>query len=167
VFVPGRAVPKERIMAIALSEVEVACLKKLAELFEKGCDSHDGNPEAIGLTADNYYPVLKMLEQHGFIEDAIHTTGGFYTLFRINASAVQTVRAIEERTRKQEEEEQRQREEEEKRRLERKDIVEYVRVTLRKHPVLGWLCVAGIALTALITVLNQLLSLLKNLNWIQ
>src|SRR5438874_754556 len=45
---------------------------------------------------------------------------------------------------------------------ERKDVVESVKLTLRNHPIAGWLFILFLALGALLAFVNQLLEFLKN-----
>ena len=93
-----------------------------------------------------------MLEQHGYIGEPMHSPDEPYHYFKINASAVQAVRMMESN---------------EKKKLEERDFVENVKVTIRRHPMLGRLCVVGIVLGTIVTVLNQFVSLIKSLGWIQ
>jgi hypothetical protein len=144
-------------MGVTLKGVEIVCVKALAKCFEENRSvwtSPDGWEE-IGLTAENYGPVLDLMEMCGAIENVTHTMGDRFAYFTITPQAVQIAREIEAQ------DEQRQAKEKEG-----KDIVEHVKVTLRKHPVMGWLCVVAIALVAVATALNQFLSLFKNLGWI-
>ena len=136
-------------MNVTLNEAETACLRKLAELHESGEIYWDINRgyESIALTAKSSVPVLRMLEQYGYIEKPVHTTAGWYTLFTINPSSVQAVRELEL----------------EKKKLDNKDIVESAKSWATKHYVVGWVLVAGSVLTIVITAVNQFVSLLKNL----
>jgi hypothetical protein len=149
-------------MSITLNDTEAACLKKLAERFESGEATWGVTAmEEMGLTVQNYKTVLSVLERYGYIKDPKHNLKtGSYGLFTIDASAVLAVRALAE-------EEKNKLTEEEKKKQEGKDIVEHVKVTLRKHPQLGWVVLVLMSATALITVANQLVSLLKNLNVIK
>jgi len=156
---PRLAAYRGNVMDLNFNEAEFACLKKLADLFERGHDFCSGmKTEEIGLTKQNRYAVLRMLEQHQYIRDPIHTAGnpsgggGHYSSFCINASTVQTVRVIEEAARKK---------------TERKDFVDQVKEAARKHPILGPLILIVVVLGGVVTVLNQFISLLKNLGWIQ
>jgi hypothetical protein len=45
------------------------------------------------------------------------------------------------------------------------DIVESVKLTLRKHPVAGWFFVAFSAVVALATAVNQIVGALKAIGW--
>ena len=141
-------------MELALSDVEIVCLKKLAVLFAQGKEwwTCGAGWESIGLTPENFYPVLTSLERYGYINKVTHTTGSPFSMFKIDASAVQAVRAIAAQ---------------EEKRQEGKDIVELVRLTLRKHPVTAWTLILLTALLAVVTGLNQFISLFKNLGWIQ
>ena len=140
-------------MGVTLKGVEIDCVKMLAKCFEEGKPRWSGTDgwEAIGLTEANYYQVLSLMESIGAIGNVQATSGSLFHYFTITPQAVQIARQIEDQ---------------EKKRLEGKDIVEHVKVTLRKHPITGWAAVVLIALVALVTALNQLVSLFKNLGWL-
>ena len=84
-------------MAVNLSDAEVSCLKILAALYEANDFywSIEKGLESLGLTPQNYQPVLSMLQQYGYIDNVAHTTDGWFTMFSIHASSVQTVREFE------------------------------------------------------------------------
>ena len=111
-------------MSITLNEAEIACLKKLADLHDRGeiyFDAHRLNLSSIALYPGNSIPILRMLEQYGYIEDPIHTTAGRYSLFTINPSAVQAVRELELECKK----------------LENQNILEKAKTWAMKHPFWG------------------------------
>lgn len=137
-------------MDVALSEVEVACLKKLAELSQKGEEGWDKEAgwESIGLTAENYMPVLSLLEQLGYVTNALHTSETHFDLFAINPSVILAVRAIEA---------------EEKKKQEAPDIVETFKATLKKHPVGGRIAVLVIGSLFVIAAANQIMDFAEKL----
>ena len=132
-------------MSPTLNAVEMACLKKLAELFEKGelrWNSESGW-ESIGLTGTNFMPVISTFKKYGYIDGEINVNLLRHIDFSITPSAAQAVRVIAK--------------EEEK----GKDIVEHVKVTLRNHPIIGWFTVIFIAITVFATAISQIGAALK------
>lgn len=124
------------------------CVRGLAKLFGEGHTSWSSQWtwDRIGLTEANFVPVLGMMERIGAIRNVSHTSQQRFSFFVIDATAVQLGRTLDEADKKG---------------SERKDIVELVRLTLRKHPIAAWAFIAFMGLSTLITVGNQLVSLLK------
>lgn len=83
-------------MDVILSDLERSCLHKLASIFnsETGHWSFGQGFEAIGLTKENYIPVLRTFEDWGIIEKVTHATTGLYSFFKVNAKAVQMIRVM-------------------------------------------------------------------------
>ena len=135
------------------SDDEMACIKRLVEWVESGrinITRHGGHfaglQEAVGVDHSRMIVILQMLSEHNIITDVKSTKMPFET-FSVTSKAVQIMREIEI-VRKREEE--------------GKDIVDQVKNALRRHPIGGWLFVSFLALLALITFANQLISLIKN-----
>lgn len=139
-------------MSISLQGAEIECAKRLAKWFEEGKDWVTKDVDALGLTLQNCDQVLATMELAGIISGAIHSTGGQFDMFRITPRALQAARQIEEQTKKN---------------TEAKDIVESVKLTLRRHPVAGWVFVAFVALGGVLTFANQALTFLKHVGLIQ
>lgn len=125
------------------SEIEITFLKKLAEQFEMGKIHHHGDTDSLGLPRASKFAVLKLFEEQGYIKEPIHTVGDFYSYFLITSKTSQAVRFMEEK------------------KNERKDIVELVRLTLRKHPVTAWCFIALGALLFVATAITQVGGALK------
>jgi hypothetical protein len=133
-----------------LNELEIVCLKKLAELYEKGQFNWNKEQgfETIGLTEINFRPILTTLENAGYIStDQI--CGMWMGSISIKGSVVLAARMIAK---------------EENR---RKDIMEYVKVTLREHPVIGWFFVISSAIVGLAIAITQIGGALKILGIIK
>jgi hypothetical protein len=141
-------------MTLILSDVEKTCLKKMAELHEKGerLWKRDLGWESIGLTEESFLPVLSGFQGYGFIENVQHTLRTRFVMFAISATAVQTARDIAEQ---------------EKKLQEGKDIMEHVKVTLRKHPVAGWVIVVFTTVLIVATAITQIAGALKVLGLIK
>ncbi len=88
------------------------------------------------------------MEHMGLLADVTHSTEGRYFIFSITPKVLQVARTIREEEAKKEEP---------------GDIVEQVKGAVRRSPVLAWALVAFFVVTALVTLINQLLQLLKTL----
>jgi hypothetical protein len=131
----------------SLDETERECVKRLAQLYAKGqtmCTVND--LAALGLTPENYVPVLGTMEHIGAIARPTHTAGGTYRAFNITAVAVQIDREIERQ---------------ESRTPEAPNIVEQTKSAISRHPLLGYVVVALIALSFLLILINNLMTLLE------
>ena len=107
-------------MDATLKGAEIACIKELAKRFEEGRVNTKFKPEEFGLTAEESHPVLLTMQLVGAISEFWVDDG---TVVTISANAVQLARQYEA---------------EEAKKKEGKDIVELVKLTLRKHPVTAW-----------------------------
>ena len=139
-------------MKITLEGAEADCVLILAARYAKGemAVKTDGNWPALGLTQENHIPVLTALEHYGIIGDVMsHYGGSEFAEFTIRPIATQAARSCQARREKENE---------------RKDIVEIVRLTLRKHPVTAWSFLAFVAIGALLAFVNQVLAFLKNIH---
>lgn len=133
-------------------EEEIACLKLLGEAFNKGTTRWDGgNWAEIGLTEENHVSVLRFLNEIGAIEfreeEYVRATVP-YSIFSIRAHAAELAREIADK------------EEESK---EGKDIVEIVKLTLKKHPLTAWAFIIFLAITGAATAITQIAGALKAL----
>src|SRR5438067_219208 len=106
-------------MPFAWSEAEIACLKRLAELYERGQTTWQVSAgwESIGLTAENYRPVLNLLEHRGYIDWPWDAKGSDFTSITIRGFVIDAVREFAEQ---------------EKQKQEAKDLVESFKTTMRK-----------------------------------
>lgn len=85
-----------------LNEAEIACAKRLAELFQKNTtfiDSYvsEDDPEtALGLARDNKSraAILGTMEHIGVIDEVGHSFGFPFHTFQITAKSLQVVRGI-------------------------------------------------------------------------
>lgn len=135
---------------MTLKGPEIECVKKLAERFESGklLWRERNNWEAIGLTNENCVPVLTLLEEIGAIKEMGRSSAGPFMMFSITAKAVIYAREIESNLAKENEP---------------KDFVDEVKSMARKNK---WLAIAIITVTvivAVITGVNQGISLVKNI----
>lgn len=142
-------------MELMLTPAEIACIKVLANQYENGneaCSISEGSWNELGLTEKNYISVLSSLESYGAIGDCEFVRGQGLCDFVIRPHILQLSRKITEAESKQ---------------AEKKDMVESIKYTVHRHPVLAWGLIAFFALTGLFTFLNQLTGTLKNLNVIK
>lgn len=86
---------------LLLSEAEYACLKEMAEAFERG-DVYC-NHDYFGLTPHNRFATLRPFSSNILIGDATHTGSGFYESFTIRSNTMQVLRSIEASERKAQE----------------------------------------------------------------
>lgn len=144
-------------MGYRLNADETACVKTLAERFEKNevwveYSGSIGVPNSLvdplGLPAEKRDAILSLMEEMGVITEVTHTMEGRFHFFRISPSITQIARMIAKQETKKEEP---------------RDIVEEVKTVVRSHRVLAWAIIVFFALTGLATFLNQLLQLLKGL----
>jgi hypothetical protein len=143
--------------AYRLSADEIACVKKPEELFEKNeswvtaAQSSDGQGnlvDPLGLPPEKREAILSVMEHMGLLDNVTHYTEGRYFNFRITPKVLQVARAIRE---------------EEAKKDEPGDIVEQVKSRVRSNRFIAWGIIVFGGLTVLITLLNQLLQLLKTL----
>jgi hypothetical protein len=130
---------------------EITCVQKLAELFAKNVtclNAGDEEANSLGLSPEKWEPVLGTMEHIGVITGVVHTSEGGFAFFHIDASVLQVARAIEEEETKKEEP---------------RDIVAEIKQTAKSNRVIAYVIIAFGVLTILITFVNQLLSLLKEL----
>ena len=146
----------------SLNEAEIACVKKLAELFGKGegritswvSKDENGNPvrhgldnDVLGLPSYQRIVILQTMEGLGLISDGELTS---FKNYRVTPKAVQLARAIEAK---------------EKETREPRDIVKETYDTVRGHRILAWVLIAFFVLTATATFINQTISTFQNLGW--
>jgi hypothetical protein len=139
-------------MPIVYNEAEIACIQELSQRFENGTTrvGTKGDEyfyDADGLKAE-FLPILTILKEHGIISNVTHTHRGKFAVFTITSEAARVAREIAI-LRKEEEG--------------NKDIVEQFRKSIRRHPITGWGLIAFLAIGFLLTLANQLVSLLKAL----
>lgn len=131
---------------VALQGPEIDCIKALAKLFESGQpDWRAGDLESLGLTNENYHQVLSQIQMFRGIASEETDRGDFYW-FTIKPEVVQLARKIAE---------------EEKKNQEGKDLVESLKLTLRKHPVTAWGLIVFFAIITLATAITQIGGALK------
>ena len=142
-------------MEITLKGAEIECAKKLAQCYSEGRQlwsrSSDDKPEdweQIGCTESNYEQVLGQMELVGAISDITHCLGARWYTFTIDPRAVQIARALESQEEKSKE---------------GKDILESIKLTLKKHPVAGWLIAFGAGIVLLATAITQIHGAMKAL----
>src|SRR5258708_40290816 len=98
---------------------EIACIKKLAELFENGTEVLDcRRDDPLGLPPEQRNPILRTMEECGFITDSRHRASSDFYMLTITAQAVQAAREIRAM-----EGEQAQ-----------MDLVEQMKLTMRRKP---------------------------------
>lgn len=138
---------------VILRGVELECCKKLAEYFERGeiqwRSSNDWH--LIGLTDENYVPVLSTLAQYSLIGDVQGTNACRFSFFKIRPGVVQVVRHLE----RQEAEEKKG-----------KDVVAQTTESLRRHPIMGYVILSAIALATLLVIIANALTIMEKLGWI-
>ncbi len=125
---------------------EVDCVKKLAELFEKG--QTQSGASLIGLTKESdAAAVLGMMEGCGIIKNPTHMAGNRYAMFHITAGAVHAARRIEA---------------DEAKKQEGEDVVENIKNKFKRNNVIAWGVIAFICFTALATLIASITTILKN-----
>lgn len=136
-------------MNATLKGAEIDCVKALAKAFEEGKLqwSDDGDLSPLGLTEENFARVMKMMELCGAITEVVHTHDGDFSFFNISPRAVLLARQIEEQEAKSQE---------------RKDIVEIVKLTLKKHPLPAWSFLIFTAITFLAVGVHNIIAVLKD-----
>jgi hypothetical protein len=136
-----------------LDAAEVACVKRLAELYDAGRFDNgatdQNNPACnLGVPWDKWETVLRTMERVGVIDSAMHGAGAPFLTFRITPNAVQLARQIRE---------------EEQAKIPARNIVEEIKERAKSSPVLAWIILAFVGLAAFVAFVNQLLELLKKL----
>jgi hypothetical protein len=134
-----------------LDDAENECVKSLAAHFEKGQFWRNFEIEnALNLSPEKRNAVLTTMEEMGIITEVTHTTSERFFLYKITSKAVQFARARSEQEKGQP-----------------MDIVEQVKLTIRRKPIGAWVIIIFIVLTALFTLINQFLGVLKTLRIIE
>ncbi len=135
-----------------LNAAEVECVKRLARAFEQETpvfSSRDPKAlEELGLTEENYTPVLMTMEGLGAIDNVSHSSAGKFRHFTVTAIAAQMAREIDEQESKP---------------PEAPDIVQQTIEQFRRHPVMGRIIFWGIALGALLTVITSVITLCEKI----
>jgi hypothetical protein len=125
-----------------LNADEKTCIRRLAELFERNqALVRDKSVwESFGLSPERRIPFLTTMAELGVIVNLSPTNTDQFRAFEITSKAVQITRELDEQEKKGKEPE---------------DIVAKVQETARKHPVVAWVIIGFILLTAAITLVNQ------------
>lgn len=136
-------------MTATLQGAELDCILILAKLYAENKMQVvvNGNWESIGLSEANCHPVLTMLAMYRMISEYSHRTPKTAS-FTIEPTVVQAARVHEKNL---------------KAKADGKDIVEIVKLTLRKHPLTAWAFIVFVSFTAILTAINQLIGFLKNI----
>ena len=144
-----------------MSEREKSCARLMAKMFNEG----KGNPSReefltafedhadILLSYNDYRALLEMMEHYGVVASALHVLSaeGRYYTFTISPKAVQVVRELDEQ---------------EKQSQEPGDIVEQIKSKAKSSPAVAWVIVGFIVLTALVSLISNLINIGQNLGWI-
>lgn len=140
-------------MGFRLNEMEMKCVKLLAEMFERGEVHVEANLSDLvagdqpDVTPQKRAAVLETMQSIGVIEDAVDLGHVRYASFTITPKVVQVARAIDAEL---------------KERSEPEDIVEKITTAARNRPVIAWLIVGFLVLTAIATLVNQTIQILQN-----
>lgn len=113
-------------MEFEFNEAEVKCVKCLAKAFAEGrlhADMQKGDWESVGVTAENYNGVLSIMEEYGLISKPFHHGPSRFLMFTVEPKAMVLARAIENKELED---------------AKGKDIVESIKITLKRHPVTAW-----------------------------
>ena len=147
-------------MECRLNQTEIACVEKLAELLEKGecyvradfIDDDDDEPapqpNPLNVPPEKRAATLELMESMGVIAEVEHASGLRFFSFRITSKALQVVRAIKEEREKEKEPE---------------DVVEQLKSTAKSKPILAWIIIGFVVLTAVVTFANQTIQLLEKI----
>jgi hypothetical protein len=144
------------------SEPEQALIKLLAEWYESGkikirapvgdqkgqMAPLDEIAERLGVEGPRLNALMHTMEDNGLIAEVKHTQSHRFFQFTIDGRAVQVARSL---ARKE---------------SERPDIVEQIRLSLRRHPWTAWPIRVLLAVVFVATGVNQIVQLLKNLGWL-
>jgi hypothetical protein len=138
-----------------ISDREKLCVRILAKLFDQGNTLLIEPIERLGeeglkVEQTEYETLMQMMEAYGVICNPINTSNRF-SVFTVSPNSVRIARELDSLERKSQEPE---------------DIVGQVNNQVRKHPVAAWGIIGFIVLTALLTFINQVIQLLKNLGWL-
>jgi hypothetical protein len=133
-----------------LQEQEMACLRALLALYEKGEDFVNDEAQ-LALPSDKRHLILATMEEMQVINNVIHDAGS-YAAFGISPSVIQAVRELDKQLEKQTKEAESP-----------KDIVEQINKSARSNKYVAWGLIAIFVLMAVATFLNQAVSLFQNL----
>ena len=136
-------------MEIEFNEDEVKCIKCLAKAYATGAgraDLQKEDWETVGVTADNYISVISIMEECGFISGAFHAHRRFL-MFAIEPKVLIAARAVEANELEE---------------AKGKDIVESIKVTLRRHPITARLFIAFTGVGAFLIVLHNFMAVLQD-----
>jgi hypothetical protein len=137
-------------MEIILKGLELDCVKFFAKSFEEGhIEFHGYDPSAIGiqgLTRENCASIFNLLETCGVFAEARYSLDGDYYL-QIGPRSLLLARQIEEK---------------EAASKEGKDVVESIKLTLKKHPVTAWCFILFTIITASAVGLHNIMEVLRD-----
>ena len=148
-----------------LRGIEIDCVKKLAEMFEKGdvyvtanIEDTENNfltenqvTDQLNVPPEKRAAVLETMESMGLIDEVTHSDSLRYLAFRITSNAVQAARKLEAKLKEESEPE---------------DLVEKIKSEARKIPAIAWTIIVFVTLAAIVTLINQGIELLQNLRLI-
>lgn len=139
-------------MEIRLTANEIAIIKKLANLYASGVTSWrlENDHDALGLTAENYAPMMGIMERYGAIEGVQHTAAQRFSTFRISPMIIQLSRQIAEK-------------EQEAPKL--KNNVEEIKAFMQSKPIIAWLVIGSGVILILLNAANGTVTLLQNLGF--
>ena len=143
-------------MEYHFNEKEIACIKRMAEMFEEGncyvnanLDDEEGDG-TLDAPLGERAAILETMQSFGLIAEVVHAATLRFFSFKITAKSVQIARAIKA----QQVEE-----------LEPEDLVEKLQTTARKNPVVAWIIIGFFVLTAAATLINQTIQIFQNIGW--
>ena len=136
-----------------VSTQEIRCIHVLAEWFERG-ETEVNGAEAVdrmSLTWDEFNPLMRKMHHLGAVEVVLGLNEDPVDLFRLSPRAVELAREIDEKTRQA---------------AMAPDFVEQIQTRFRRHPVVGWAIVIIVALTVVVGLLADLVTVLKALGFV-
>jgi hypothetical protein len=138
-------------MEARFNEAEVICIKRLAEIFDKGqllltIDSEDDSDTALNLPPERREAILSTMQDLGIITEVRHSDTVPFFGFKITSKAAQVARAILEQEKGAP-----------------MDLVEQMRLTLRRKPLVAWPFIILLCILFIATAINQISGALKAL----
>lgn len=142
-----------------ISDREKRCVRIFANWFNEAAGERRRGPrellKAEGLDLDwaEYEALMNVMQKLGLLKSVGHHIGdeGRFASFQIDASVVHVAREIDAIERQSQEP---------------RDIVGQINEQVRKHKVLAWFIIVLVVVTALLTLISQVLQILTLLGWI-
>ncbi len=126
-------------------DAESLAIKKFAEIYSRGVSNIVCPDFREWEIEEHRVAVMAMMEGRGLIGGRMDEAGYPFAYFTIEPAVLIAAREIEDKER------------------EKKDMIESLKFTVRRHPATAWSFIIFVAVGAALAFINQVLTFLKNI----